>query len=68
MFDAFNTVDVATTKAVNDEKDQGSNVSLMNGGESTQVARDTDDSTVEDEILSRAEVGRRRKDKMAELV
>ena len=41
---------------------------MTNGVESTQGARDTDDGSVEDEILTRAEVGRRRKDKLAELV
>ena len=69
MFDVLNTVDVATTtKANNNENDKEGDTSMTNGVESTQGARDTDDGSVEDEILTRAEVGRRRKDKLAELV
>ena len=69
MFDVLNTVDVATTtKANNNENDKEGDTSMINMIESTQGARDTDDGSVEDEILTRAEVGRRRKDKLAELV
>lgn len=75
MLDSFHTVDVATAKADaganayannnNNVNDNEVDISMMNGGESTQGMRDTN---VEDEILTRTEVGRRRKDKLAELV
>ncbi len=77
MLDSFHTVDVATAKADpgananafannnNNVNDNEVDISMMNEGESTQGMRDTN---VEDEILTRTEVGRRRKDKLAELV